>query len=316
MPASDTCNFSQAVEAFYDLNVGVIGQGIERHERPHKPLMLLIVLDLIAAGKATPDFIPWSQELRSRFSSYFEQVKKRDDQCTPENPFFYLRNEKWWQPFRRTAQGEHPLDGTPTVGDADSALVFARIMAPIASWIVMPQERMKLREAIIARYFPHARDQLSAFFLEASILKEQETITYGAQSDTNSAPGRSSGFRRKILEIYDCQCAACGLRIKLPQVDDLTFVDAAHLIPFNQSANDHPTNGIALCKNHHWAMDRFLIAPSPTGIWKVSSILDRRRSEGERNLLDLHGAPILQPNEEAFLPASDSLRWRMERLVV
>ncbi len=26
---------------------------------------------------------------------------------------------------------------------------------------------------------------------------------------------------------------------------------ATHLIPFSESRNNHPTNGLALCKNHH-----------------------------------------------------------------
>ena len=36
---------------------------------------------------------------------------------------------------------------------------------------------------------------------------------------------------------------------------------ATHLIPFSESRNDHPTNGLALCKNHHGTMERNLIAP-------------------------------------------------------
>ena len=119
----------------------------------------------------------------------------------------------------------------------------------------------------------------------------------------------------KILEIHDCQCAACGLRIRLPRIDDLTFVDAAHLIPFSESRNDHPTNGLALCKNHHWAMDRFLIAPDPDGAWKVSPILEERRSDGEKSLISLQGKRVLLPSESAFAPAREGLRWWMERLL-
>ncbi|WP_346189974.1 HNH endonuclease [Rubritalea halochordaticola] len=43
--------------------------------------------------------------------------------------------------------------------------------------------------------------------------------------------------------------APCGLRIRLP--GGHTVVDAAHIIPFSESQDDHPRNGIALCKNHH-----------------------------------------------------------------
>ena len=42
----------EIVEKLYDLSVGVIGAGAPRHERPHKPVMLLAVLDLIARERA------------------------------------------------------------------------------------------------------------------------------------------------------------------------------------------------------------------------------------------------------------------------
>jgi hypothetical protein len=43
------CTLNATIEKLYALNAGVIGQGIERHERPHKPVLLLAVFDLIAA---------------------------------------------------------------------------------------------------------------------------------------------------------------------------------------------------------------------------------------------------------------------------
>jgi putative restriction endonuclease len=95
---------------------------------------------------------------------------------------------------------------------------------------------------------------------------------------------------------------------------DLTFVDGAHLIPFWESRNDHPTNGLALCKNHHWAMDRFLLVPTPDRTWKVSPRLDARRSPGEEALMRLDGKPLLPPHDDAFLPDKAGLAWRAERL--
>lgn len=306
-------DINEAIEALYHLNVGVVGNGSERHVRPHKPILLLAVIDLIAQGRARPDRIPWSQDLRTRFALYFKLVQKCNDQRTPENPFFYLRQEKWWKPFRQSASGTMPLETTPMVGDAITGHVFASISDPIACWLITPADRLCLREALIARYFPHARAALSHHFMESSVQetpREAELDT----DDTDLRPGRSAGFRRKILDLYDCQCAACGLRIKLPQIDGLTFVDAAHLIPFEVDHNDHPTNGIALCKNHHWAMDRFLIAPSRDGVWKVSSTLLAHRSPGEKDLLNLRNQLVLKPSEKAFYPAETALDWRCERL--
>ena len=41
----------ETLDRLYNLNVGIIGRGVDRHERPHKPTMLLAVLDLIASGE-------------------------------------------------------------------------------------------------------------------------------------------------------------------------------------------------------------------------------------------------------------------------
>jgi putative restriction endonuclease len=310
-------SFEQAVEALYALNVGIIGQGADRHERPHKPVMLLAVLDMIAQGRCTPDRVVWCQALRERFTAYFEVVRKLNDQDTPENPFLYLRQERWWQPLRQTSTGWAPLASTPLVGDFTGEKVTARISAPLSVWMINPLDRLRLRDALISRYFPHARPRLVELFQESVMREAPPPDSSTETDDAEGQPGRSSGFRRLILEAYDYQCAACGLRIRLPQLDDLTFVDAAHLIPFSDrdlGGNDHPTNGMALCKNHHWAMDRSLIAPAPDGDWKVSRFIDPRRSAGEAELHALHQKPLLLPRDDAFHPSPDALQWRLDRL--
>ena len=86
-------NLDQAVEALYNLHVNVIGNGPGRHERPHKPCLLLAVLDLVASGKAVPERIPWNQSLRDRFSAYFSIVGTLQDKCAPELPFRHLKSE-------------------------------------------------------------------------------------------------------------------------------------------------------------------------------------------------------------------------------
>ena len=311
----------EVVEALYHLNVGVVGQGSLRHERPHKPCLILAVLDLLAAGQVTPDRIPWSQALRDRFRVYFDIVRTPQDQCNPDLPFWHLKSEQWWQPVRISGSGTHPLTAAPTAADANNGTVQASLSGGIQQFVGTPTDRMVLRDSLLSRYSPHARPLLLPLFTErnavlgAPCLESLPAFGRMEEDPLPALPGRSSGFRRKILEIYDCQCAAFGLRIRLPQTDDLTFVDAAHLIPFTSSFNDHPTNGIALCKNHHWAMDRSLIAPSPDLSWIVSPHLDERRSDGEKSLIALKGKRVLPPSELAFSPTREALQWRVERLL-
>jgi len=58
---------TRALDVLYHLKVGVTGVGADRHERPHKPLLLLAVLESLDAGEATPDRVEWSRGLIARF---------------------------------------------------------------------------------------------------------------------------------------------------------------------------------------------------------------------------------------------------------
>ena len=96
-------------------------------------------------------------------------------------------------------------------------------------------------------------------------------------------------------------------------------MEAAHLIPYSESRNDMPTNGVALCPNHHWAMDRHLIAPCPdrkrpAGIWRVNMKRLDDRIEGQRDLVALAEKDVIPPAEKKYYPAPDGLRWREEHL--
>ena len=253
--------------------------------------------------------------MRESFTRYFDVVRNRNDQDTPENPFYYLSGDKFWEAFEIRDGIESPLANTPTAGQAKNGNVFARIIDGMERLVQFPEQRAKLRDALISRYFPTTRSKLTPLFVEhgaAEIPAEESSRCKEIEGDED-APGRNPAFRRIVLEVYDFQCAACGLRIKLPDAD-LTFVDGAHIMPFSESRNDNPTNGLALCKNHHWAMDRFLIVPTPEGVWKASARLVARRSPGEQALLDLHDQPLLPPHDDAFRPDAVSLAWRAERL--
>ena len=61
-------------------------------------------------------------------------------------------------------------------------------------------------------------------------------------------------------------------------------------------------------------MDRSLIAPHPEGRWIVSRVIIPHRSSGEAELAKLHDKPLLPPSDEAFRPAPEAMRWRVQRL--
>jgi putative restriction endonuclease len=303
LPASRQSPLARYEELFYDLHTGVVGD----HERPHKPAMLLAVMDLIAEGILTENLIPFSPALRERFRRYFDVVRSANDQNTPENPFFYLRSEGFWG-HQATPGNEDLVPGLsspPSVGRIPQVIAGAVLDDALFALLKNPSHRSQLRDVLISRYFPSHRKALVALAPAPPSLQET------APELEETAQARSRGFSRIVVVVYEHQCAACGLRLRLP--NGATIVDAAHLIPFSVSFDDHPRNGMALCKNHHWAMDSRLIAPGPDHHWHATSHLDDRQP-GERELLQLAGRRLILPKESAYHPHPDALEWRLNAL--
>ena len=304
MPTEQT--WQQWLERLYNLRRDKRGS----HERPHKPVLLLSILDLLDRGRVKANEIALTPDLVKTFRRYFDLVRREDDQPSIENPFYFLAGDGFW---KLQKPGEGPLYKP---GDASSppSMSILRSAAghfdsPLWDLMQNPASRNQLREALVARYFPDQRQEIQ------SLLTTPETPP-GLRLNEEFEQARSGAFRQTILEVYDYTCAACGLRVRLN--DGFSLVEAAHLVPFNVTRDDKPNNGLALCPNHHRAMDRFLIAPCPdpkhhAGIWRVGPALDSR-IEGQKALVALDGQRVIAPSEEKFYPAIESLRWREKHL--
>ena len=284
------------------------------HERPHKPVLLLSIMDLLDRGLIGENKVALNEELVRTFKRYFEVVRQGNDQPTIQNPFFHLSGDKFWELV--PAAGETAIykpgatSGAPSVAELLRRVGYGRFNEGFWALLSQPVSRHQLRGALIARYFPERREHIAAAAVAGAKPAEPAALREALP------PGRDAAFRRTVLEVYDYTCAACGIRLLLSS--DLSLVEAAHIIPFSVTRNDRPTNGLALCPNHHWAMDRHLIAPCPDsqhreGVWRISRRLEERK-EGQRDLVALAGKPVIPPGEEKFYPAIESLRWREKQL--
>lgn len=288
------------------------------HERPHKPVLLLSIIDLLDRGLIRDNVVTLTDELIATFKRYFAVVRKSNDQPTIQNPFFHLSGDGFWyliaRPGGQAVYQTGATSGAPSIAQLRQRATHASFDPELWSLIATPFSRHQVREALIARYFPESREALAALVV-AVPAKEQQLQPLDRLPPSAS---RDAAFRRTVLEIYDHRCAACGIRVLLDHRTSL--VEAAHLIPFVESFNDKPTNGIALCPNHHWAMDRFLIAPCPdnkhsAGVWQVNGHRLDDRIEGQRDLVSLEGRAVMPPRELKYFPALESLQWRREKLL-
>lgn len=70
---------------------------------------------------------------------------------------------------------------------------------------------------------------------------------------------KSAKFRREVRDAYSSRCIVCGEQFPPTAFNKKPGVDAAHILPWAQYDLDVVSNGVCLCKTHHWAFDEGLI---------------------------------------------------------
>lgn len=116
-------------------------------------------------------------------------------------------------------------------------------------------------------------------------------------------------FRARVLKAYREQCALCRLRHH-------ELLDAAHIVPdIDPKGLPVIPNGIALCKLHHAAFDRFIIGITPD--YEVEVRADILEEEDgpmlQHGLKELHRSRIVLPTRKALWPDRDLLDRRYQQ---
>lgn len=69
---------------------------VTRHRAPHKTFLLLSVMDLIAQGQITTNFIAPSFDLLDTFNGYWSSVMPAGARTSMAYPFSRLRTDRFW----------------------------------------------------------------------------------------------------------------------------------------------------------------------------------------------------------------------------
>jgi putative restriction endonuclease len=69
----------------------------------------------------------------------------------------------------------------------------------------------------------------------------------------------SARFRRAVRDAYNSTCMVCGIRLPVSDFCRVPGVDSAHILPWSTHDLEVVSNGICLCKLHHWAFDQQLM---------------------------------------------------------
>jgi putative restriction endonuclease len=89
-------------------------------------------------------------------------------------------------------------------------------------------------------------------------------------------------------------------------------VEGAHIIPWSESNNDDPRNGLSLCRTHHWMFDKLMLTIRDDYSIRLSYWVERNENRVEETV-ELKNNQILLPKNERYLPSSEALLHHNER---
>jgi putative restriction endonuclease len=233
------------------------GTGKCRGKAPHKPLLLLCLIDMAAAGELTGRTFTRTPGLVLRFKTYGSLVSERwPTRLDMRMPFFHLRTQGFWQTFTLAME---PAQSPESCFVCEMDAEFFDLLADV-------DFRLKARLLLVSRYFEAGEkvallESLGICADGVEPMEERIANLNEEAEDAARTKGRSARFAVQVVSRYKFTCALTGLCCLT--MDGAAIVDAAHIEPFSTAQNDDIENGLALCKNAHWMFDE--------GLWSVGN---------------------------------------------
>jgi putative restriction endonuclease len=288
------------------------------HRAPHKPFLLMSIMDQIAQASITNNFIEPSFELVDTFNTYWNSIMPLVSKTSMAYPFYHMRTEPFWKLIPNEGYKDQAGLTVSSMVKLREIYSGAGMDDELFQFMCSPETREQLRAVLIKTYFaPEIQSKVAgqgmvnyaAFQYSIELLKVAETkADFGPDKEESEQKKkvRDQGFRKAIITLYSHRCALCGIRMLTPEGH--TIVDAAHVKPWKDSYDDRPTNGMALCKLCHWSFDKGLMSVS-----KNYEVLVSKLVMVEQNylghILTLTDRPIFTPEQESFWPAQENLHW-------
>ena len=293
--------------AFQDLHPN---QNARWGNAPHKPILLLAVLDEIEQGQISSNLIPLTVSLMEAF--HYRWISLVPEQTWSEQialPFTYLSTQGFWRLTKDGKVVDKSAVGSPSITKLQT-IIDGGCFVPDLWGLFQEKEAVNiLRETLLQTYFSSHKWSLqptrSIDYMAQRLAIEAESAfrvrKIQEPKDDVVYYLRHAKFPQVIKSFYDYRCAVCALKAGS---QGGTIVDAAHIMPFHLFHNDHPRNGIAFCKNHHWGFD--------AGWFSVSDdykVIVSPHFQQEQEDYIAHGASLLLPSRPTHNPALEALAW-------
>jgi putative restriction endonuclease len=294
---------------------------------PHKPILLLSVLQLYHANLISDQRVYITPELVALFKSNWNSFVRTNHDCRISYPFYYLKSDKFWQLIPKP--GFENIDEIGIIiksfSNLNAVVDFANLDSDLHLLMIDKRCNEILQQFLLDEYFPGSNSNITSLnksqrslftSIESKILREdpteyrKEIEVLMQQNNEEEIYLRGSLFKREIPKIYNNTCCISGMRVD--SIFSFSMIDACHIIPFSDSYNDTITNGIALCPNLHRAFDRGLIAIDDN--FKVLVSQSFREDETNYSIKAFIGRQLYLPKEEPFYPSLSNIKWHRSHI--
>lgn len=243
---------------------------------PHKPVLLLSILQLIEQGLIRQNRIFITPELVSTFKDFWQLLVHTPHTPNFALPFYHLRSEPFWHLVVKPGHDialtkSHSIRSFSALKEA---VAWAEFDGELFSLLQEKESREIFRITLLERYFKEQRNApIQAvtpylFQLEEEILNENaeeyraryEQLQHQLKKEELEEETfiRDGAFKKVIANLYQHTCSVSGLRVTA--TENISMIDGCHIKPWSISHDDTATNGIALCPNLHRAFDRGLVS--------------------------------------------------------
>jgi putative restriction endonuclease len=297
---------------------------------PHKPILLLSILQSFAAGEIDSNQILISPDLIIRFKDNWSRYVVTEHNCNFSLPFFHMGSEPFWRliPLYGMELAITKSNSIRSFKNLKETLAYAEIDKELAFLMSDKVSNLLLQEELLDFYFPHYKEsesgQVSLFESLANELAVADRAEYQSKMEAlkntlskeefeEEVFVRSGVIKREIPKLYNYKCAISGMRIT--STTSAQMVDACHIVPFAVSKDDTIPNGFALSPNLHRAFDRGLITINENYLVRISPCL--KDAGSPYSIKQFEGVELFLPSDPKHYPSQENFSWhRKEKYVL
>lgn len=286
---------------------------------PHKPVLLLAIIESIENGDIISNRISITPELVLSFKSIWSKLVVTDHLQNFAMPFFRLKSDGFWKLYSK--HGTFIPRSISTFIGLREAVELAEMDKTLFTFLLNPISREVIKRELLDFYFPETKARLIVSDDDfVSQLQDQvlnnDRFTYAERiaelrskmnvSDFEEEVYVRSGiFKREIPKFYKYTCAISGLRVEA--TINAQLVDACHIVPFAISRDDTVGNGFSLTPTIHRAFDRGLITINEDYLVRVSPNITE--IDSAYSLKQFEGKQMLLPDNSKHYPLQENFDW-------